>query len=153
MILRIFWAQSSLWLVSIYTLLRSNSLCWQSSLTLHILLLLPFIYLLELTFPSPRKSNTLNCTTLYHPLPGKRLLTFTLLLLSKFPCEGKRDPYQNNLIARWALPMGPVGECLRIALGGWRSRGYCCWGVVQERLPPLCEFSYLCGIGYIDSGC
>ena len=35
---------------------------------------------------------------IYHPLPGKRLLTFTLLLISKFPFEGKRDPYQNNLM-------------------------------------------------------
>ena len=98
MILPTFWAQSSLWLVLIYTLLHSNSLCWPSSLILHILLLLPFIYLLEQIFPFPWKSNSLNCTTLYHPPPGKRLLTFILLLISKFPCEGKRDPYQNNLM-------------------------------------------------------
>ena len=55
-----------------------------------------FIYSLALIFPFLWKLNSSNCTTPYHSLPGKRLLTFTLLLTSKFPSEGKKGPIQKQ---------------------------------------------------------
>ena len=83
--------------VNIYVITQQFSLLAKLFDSSHSITI-PFYLFTRTNFSIPWKLNSLNCTTFYHPLPGKRLLTFTLLLISKFPYEGKKDPYQNNLM-------------------------------------------------------